>query len=108
MQGLCVRIARALNRLWSRRGTVFGDRYHGRILKTPREVRSTLRYVLRNHANHGIQLRGPDPFSTGPWFDGWMGRVSHELGVAAYSPVPPPRTWLARLGWKRWGLIPCR
>nr|MCU0867852.1 hypothetical protein [Planctomycetota bacterium] len=28
LQGLLIRIARALNKLWSRRGSVFADRYH--------------------------------------------------------------------------------
>ncbi len=39
VQGLMVRIAKGLNRLWSRRGKVFSDRYHDRILRSPRQVR---------------------------------------------------------------------
>jgi len=35
MQGLCVRIARGLNRLMNRRGGVFADHYHSRILPSP-------------------------------------------------------------------------
>jgi REP element-mobilizing transposase RayT len=35
MQGLCIRIARGLNRLWGRKGKVFADRYHARVLATP-------------------------------------------------------------------------
>src|SRR5204863_9277085 len=50
MKGLCVRIARALNRLWGRVGSVFNDRYHAHALKTPREVRNALNYVLHNAA----------------------------------------------------------
>ncbi|MCU0867701.1 MAG: hypothetical protein MUC36_28285, partial [Planctomycetes bacterium] len=46
LQGLLIRIARALNKLWSRRGSVFADRYHDHILKSPREVRNALRYVF--------------------------------------------------------------
>jgi REP element-mobilizing transposase RayT len=42
MQGLMVRIAKALNRLWARKGKVFSDRYHAHILRTPREVRNAL------------------------------------------------------------------
>ncbi|MHC5066785.1 MAG: transposase, partial [Planctomycetota bacterium] len=42
MQGLLVRVAKALNKLWQRRGKVFGDRYHDQILKTPRQVRNAL------------------------------------------------------------------
>jgi putative transposase len=39
MQGLSIRMARALNRLRGRTGRAFADRYHGRILRTPRGVR---------------------------------------------------------------------
>ena len=48
MQGLKVRMARALNRVWKRAGTVFADRYHAHVLRTPREVRTALAYVLLN------------------------------------------------------------
>ena len=48
VQGLSIRIARGLNRLWERKGKVFADRYHDRILRTPREVRNVLRYVFNN------------------------------------------------------------
>ena len=33
MQGLCVRVAKALNKLWGRRGRVFDDRYFARRLR---------------------------------------------------------------------------
>ena len=52
LQGLAIRIAKTLNKLWSHRGTVFADRYHDRILKTPREVRNALLYVLANGKKH--------------------------------------------------------
>ena len=35
MQGLNIRMAKALNRVMQRRGSVFADRYHARILRTP-------------------------------------------------------------------------
>ena len=40
LQALAIRIARAINRALGRRGKVFADRYHLRILKTPTEVRA--------------------------------------------------------------------
>jgi hypothetical protein len=46
MQGLLIRVAKALNKLWARRGAVFFDRYHARILRTPREVRNAARTWL--------------------------------------------------------------
>lgn len=45
MQGLLVRTARNLNRLWRRKGSVFADRYESRLLRTPREVREARRAV---------------------------------------------------------------
>ena len=35
MQALMIRIAKQLNRIMKRRGTVFGDRYHSHMLRTP-------------------------------------------------------------------------
>ena len=49
-QGLCIRIARRLNRLFHRSGRVFADRYHARPLRTPREVRNALAYVLKTQS----------------------------------------------------------
>jgi hypothetical protein len=47
--------ARAFNRLWRRksRGRVFADRYHDRILRTPREVKPRWHYVLKHCMRHG-------------------------------------------------------
>ncbi len=50
MQGLFVRVAKALNRAWARRGKVFRDRFHARGLESPRQVRHALAYVLLNGA----------------------------------------------------------
>jgi len=42
MQGLEVRMAKALNRVMQRRGGVFADRYHAHILRTPSDPELTL------------------------------------------------------------------
>jgi putative transposase len=62
IQGLSVRIARKLNALMGRRGKVFADRYHAHVLRTPRQVRNALAYVLGNARKHGERLpaRGID------------------------------------------------
>ncbi len=101
MQALLVRVSRALNRHWKRRGPVFWDRFHARPLATPREVRTALVYVLQNARHHGVELAGPDPYSSGRWFDGWKQR----LDVAVGNPGVPPRTWLLRTGWRKHGCI---
>ena len=104
IKGVCVRIARALNRLWQRSGRVFADRYHCHVLKSPREVRNALAYVLRNAAHHKIHFEGPDPCSSGKWFDGWRQGALMVRGFFA-SPLLPARTWLLAHGWRRHGLI---
>ena len=101
MQGLAIRMARALNRAWTRTGKVFSDRYHAHVLRTPREVRHALAYVLHNARKHGVRLIGAiDPFSSGAWFDGWSGRST--VGDRD-APVVEARTWLLRIGWRRRG-----
>ncbi len=105
VQGLLIRVAKALNRLWGRKGSVFGDRYHDRVLRTPKEVRSTLAYVLNNARKHGLRLaQAMDFFSSGPWFDGWREKFTAR-GVPAACPVAAGRTWLLCIGWRRQGLI---
>ncbi len=114
MPGLTVRIARALNRLWRRVGRVFADRYHSRILETPREVRNALAYVLMNARKHGIWTSrdaAEDPFSSGRWFGGWKEGRASESETTHHEPTEPSflakaRTWLLSVGWKRHGLIP--
>src|SRR4051794_24907780 len=46
VQGFAVRVARRLSGALMRSGKLFEQRYHSRYLKTPREVRNALCYVL--------------------------------------------------------------
>ncbi len=113
MKALGARLARAVNRVFRRSGPVLADRYHMRVLRTPREVRNALAYVLlnaRRHAakagrrlSHAIRI---DPASSGRWFDGWK-RVlgSSDLPPQTTAPVATPRSWLLAAGWKRAGLL---
>src|SRR4051812_39730186 len=71
MRGLMIRVARALNRASGRSGPVWADRYHCRELRTPREVRHALAYVLLNARKHGREVAAFDPCSSARWFDGW-------------------------------------
>jgi len=112
VQGLAIRVARAVNRAFARRGRVFGDRYHARALKTPREVRSAVIYVLMNVRKHArAQGRVPAGFgdsrSSAAWFTGWNRPRELVFGIARErergAPVVPPRTWLLRVGATRAG-----
>jgi REP element-mobilizing transposase RayT len=105
---LTIRVARRLNALLGRRGTVFPERYHHRPLKTPREVRNALVYVLLNAHKHSVVLKGLDPYSSGAAFDGWRdvappdGRAPPNGRVLS---VEAPGTWLLARGWRKHGLI---
>ena len=110
MQGLSVRIAKALNRALARKGKVFADRFHDRVLTSPKQVRHALAYVLCNARKHGIAplIRGwADPCSSAPAFDGWsraIGSMGPVDGIAIAA-TATPRVWLLRIGWRRGGLL---
>jgi REP element-mobilizing transposase RayT len=111
LQGLLVRIARALNKLWARQGKVFADRYHDHVLTSLREVRNALRYVFgngRKHAAAGCAVSVPqaiDVYTSAPWFDGFRERIVVRGIEAVVRPVTAARTWMLTIGWRRLGLL---
>jgi putative transposase len=102
VRGLVIRIARLVNRMCGRRGAVWADRYHARLLRSPREVRNALVYVINNFKKHVRGARGIDPYSSAPWFDGWKPPTTR---ADVPSLLPRARTWLASRGWRLRGLI---
>src|SRR5262249_13851010 len=108
-RGLAIRAARTLNRELGRRGPLWGDRWHGRALKTPREVRNALVYVLSNfkkHVHHAA--RGMvDDRSSAAAFDGWRDGP-YARAAPSRDGVRAPLTWLAAVGWRRHGLVSVR
>jgi REP element-mobilizing transposase RayT len=114
MKSIGARLARAVQRAFRRRGPVLADRYHLRVLKTPREVRHALAYVLLNVRKHWRERYGASPperldaASSGRWFDGWRrvpGSREPPLDALESSEVAPPRSWLLSVGWRRHGLV---
>lgn len=97
MKGLCVRLAHAINRRMRRRGSVFADRYHVHVLRSPTEVRNAIRYVAENRRVHaareGWQPKNPgiDPLAGGP--------CSNRFPPATRALVATPRSWLLRTAW---------
>jgi hypothetical protein len=105
MIGLATRIARGLNRLWKRAGSVFEDRYHARILTSPRAVRIALIYVLNNARKHGAwRAHLADEYSSARWFDGWKGART-KAAESRPRLLARARTWLLSVGWRRHGLL---
>jgi REP element-mobilizing transposase RayT len=76
MQGLNIRVAKALNRLMGAHGSVLADHYNAKILRTPAQTKAARFYLLRN-ANKHYGEAGPDPYSS-------------------RAPLHPPFTWLLR------------
>jgi REP element-mobilizing transposase RayT len=127
MQGLAVRVARAVNRRLERKGRVFADRYHARALRTPRAVHFAVRYVLLNARKHARPARSSpralptqavppgfvDTRSSAPWFDGFRRPIELAFGASQArarwratseldAPVVPAKTWLLRRGSRRY------
>lgn len=110
MKGWAVRVARGLNAKTGRSGSVFEDRYHFVVIKTPKQCRAALCYVLQNARRHGLRLdpafNGMDPFSSAWWFDGWKNNGWREgLKPPDMRTVAEPTTWMLRVGWRQHGLI---
>jgi REP element-mobilizing transposase RayT len=104
--GLEIRMARAINRLLTRRGRVWADRYHATILRTPRQTRFCLVYVLGNFRHHGGERTSPkciDVWSSSYWFVGYRERAEIPEPPVDPPPVVAPRSWLLSEGWTRAG-----
>ena len=110
VQGWSVRVARGLNGVLGREGQVFEDRYHLEVIKSPRQTRNALCYVLQNARRHGEWLEprygGMDPFSSSWWFDGWKDDGWRQgLSPPAMRTVAEAKTYLLTTAWRRHGLI---
>jgi putative transposase len=86
MQGIAIRMAKALNKQMRSTGRVFADRYHAHILTTRAEVRNALAYVVHNFALHQQRTgKGLAPAVVDPY--------SSQL-VSEQPLTAEPQTWL--------------
>ena len=89
MQSLCIRVARALNRLMKRSGKVFDEHFHSRTLNNPSQVANAIGYLVTSQEHH-FGTRGLDLCS------------SFALAAARRDELlPKPVTWLLRAGWRK-------
>jgi putative transposase len=86
MQGLCIRLARALNAVLRRSGRVFADHYHSRLLRSPTELVNAIKYVLGNARRH--------------YGEDGVDRCSSAV-AGALEVLVAPSGWLLREGWRR-------
>ena len=122
MKGLEISAAKRLNAAITldrrlerrRRGQVFVTRYHAEIIRSPRQARRALAYVLNNWRHHREDLEGVaqrrapiDPYSSAIAFDGWRDRPANAGLPIGYEPLPVevPRSWLLTDGWRRHGAV---
>lgn len=113
LQGLQVRMAKGLNRVWGRKGKVFPERFSERILRTPLEVKNVLECMLWNAHKQGARrghrsrpkLDLHDPYASGAWLRGWKRGMQPPVPEGP-TPVMEAETRLLRVGWKRHGLLP--
>jgi putative transposase len=126
MMSVAARIGRAVNQAFGRKGKVFSDRYHLRVLTCPRQVRNAISYVLMNARRHekkrlakqltrGMKVPAMrnlgtlDGASSARWFPGWRSDVAIDrappCGLGSRPAVAEPRTWLLREGWKKHGWL---
>ena len=113
MQGFKSCVGQAINKALGRRGAVFTDRYHERVIANPTQCRHTIAYVLLNQRHHAYAEGASyppdriDPYSSAGCFDGWTRRVRPwgqcPPSAVAAPPVAPAATWLLRGGWRRGG-----
>ncbi|MBK7401378.1 MAG: hypothetical protein IPJ34_35270 [Myxococcales bacterium] len=92
LRALSAHVTHALHRVMGRGGRVLAGRIHARALRTPSEVRTALRYVLRNRTHHLPAEVHLDECSTAPWFGDWaaLGLAAPRAGRApVHAPTPP-------------------
>ena len=116
MQGFAIGLAKRLNKLWGRKGTVFLDRYHRRDLTSPRQTYNALRYVFENYAKHAgckhvICLTAADGstrefpwvdarFSSALEFEYWRDSHIRARTRPRHERTSTPLTWMLRTGYR--------
>jgi hypothetical protein len=114
IQGFKSRLGQTINNRLGRKGAVFTDRYHERILTNPTQCRHALAYVLNNQRHHAYAENASypagcvDPHSSAMDSCGWNRRVTtwSQAPPTAWDDRPTvaaPTSWLLRCGWRRGG-----
>ena len=90
---------------------MFTDRYHARPIRSPKQARHCIGYVLGNARKHAAEqgrVLGrdwDDPFSSAPTFEGWNRRTVTSAEPTKLGITRPPEFWVLRAGWRRHGLL---
>ena len=78
------------------------------MIRSARQMKNVLRYVLRNCERHGeIHPGRPDPYSSAAYFRGFADYVPDPAALRELDlPVSPPRSALQRDRWRVHGPFP--
>jgi putative transposase len=97
IQGIAIRISRAVNQALSRkRGKVFSDRFHEHVLRSLRETKAAVNYVIHNYRKHCAEAGRP----LAPSFVDPHSSASYLAGLEP-NPLPAATFWLLNPVWKR-------
>jgi len=92
-----------------RTGAVMKDRFHARLLRTPREVKNALLYLVNNGKKHleqigrAVAARWLDPCASVAALGAWCPDLPRTNTTA--PPVAKPNSWLLLRGYTKAGLI---
>ena len=94
-----------LRRVFKYFGEVFVDRFHLHAIKSPREMKHALGYVIFNHAKHCGIPWFRDAFSTG-FLGGEFGKHAKRGRAPKWQEeieraVSSANSWLQKIGWMR-------
>lgn len=98
---------KSVRRVSGGKGSVFNGRYHLTVLKSPRQTKNAMAYVLLNHSKQQGAKPYADQKSSAPFFGDWRARLGERYRVN--KPIPRPdylsdaESWLGRVGWRRAG-----
>jgi len=111
MKSLGCRLGKAIRQRCGGRGSVFKGRFHLHVLKTPREAKNGLGYVLLNQSKHQGLIPYNDRYSSAGYFYEWKKLLGRKVGPILSDwrkrdrPLPSylsaPKSWLAREGWMK-------
>ncbi len=89
---------------------IFRGRYYIEEIKTPRQMKHALKYVLLNPAKHFKKAPYLDMFSSSSLFENWQKLIGYELKPTIQNKIlreklkhflAPPKFWLTNVGWMR-------
>lgn len=96
---------KAIRKATGGKGSVFQGRYHLRVLKSPRQTKNALAYVLLNHSKHEGSIPYPDDHSSACYFSDWKSLLGGRYRVLPAEEPPEflsaAQSWLGRKGWRK-------